>query len=244
MSSSFWNAVNKVIKESDVIIQVVDARFPEATRNQEIEDKVRAKKKEIIYVQNKSDLVPLRGKKTLKVGYQVFVSASKNLGTTKLRRLIAQLRGDAKNITIGILGYPNTGKSSLINALKQTRSASTSSKPGHTKGIQKLRIGRGMYLLDSPGVYPYRESDETKLAMVNCLAHDIVKEPDLVVYELIESYGKEIAKYYKIKYCSDPEELLGQLTARLNLFKKGNVLDIERASRQIISDWQKGKIKK
>jgi len=57
MTSSFWNVVNKIIRESDVIMQVLDARFPEETRNTEIEDKVKAKSKPIIYVQNKCDMV-------------------------------------------------------------------------------------------------------------------------------------------------------------------------------------------
>jgi ribosome biogenesis GTPase A len=244
MTSSFWNVVNKIIRESDVIMQVLDARFPEETRNTEIEDKVKAKSKPIIYVQNKCDMVGKKEKKTLKVGYQVMVSSKENLGTTKLRSLLRMLKGSKTGITIGVLGYPNTGKSSLINALKQRKSASTSPKAGHTLGVQKLRIGPGMYLLDSPGVYPYKEDNEEKLAMINCLNPDDLEEPDLVAVQLILQYGKRVCKFYGVELDKDPEEVLERITMRLNLYKKGKELNIDRASRQIVSDWQRGKIKK
>jgi len=243
MSSTFWNVVNKVISESDVVIEVLDARSPETTRNTEIENKVKAKKKEIIYVQNKSDLVPLKDKKSLKVGYQVFVSSTNNLGTTNLRKLLHKLKGDKPFITIGIVGYPNTGKSSLINVLKQRKSASTSARAGHTKGIQKIKISKGMYLLDTPGVYAYKEADEVKLAAINCISAENVKEPDLVALEILKEHSRVICDYYKIKKGKDEEETLELLTARLNLYKKGKELDIDRASRTLITDWQRGKIK-
>lgn len=242
MSSSYWRAVNKVINEADIIIQVLDARFPETTRNKEIEDKVKAKNKPIIHVQNKSDMVPLKEKQNLKVGYQIFISATKNLGTTKLRSLLRKLKGNRSGITAGVLGYPNTGKSSLINALKQKKSASTSAKAGHTKGIQKLNIGQGIYLLDAPGVYPYKEANEIKLALINCLNPEDLKEPDLVMIELLQKHAKKICKYYRIKPVKDPEETLILLTQRLNLYKKGKEPDVERASREIIRAWQRGKI--
>ena len=55
---------------------------------------------------------------------------------------------------VGVLGYPNTGKSSIINALKGRASAPTSPVSGYTKGMQWIRASKRMYLLDPPGVFP------------------------------------------------------------------------------------------
>jgi ribosome biogenesis GTPase A len=78
--------------------------------------------------------------------------------------------------------------------------------------------------------------------MINCLNPEDIKEPDLVALELIQKYGKKICKYYDIKLEKNPEDTLVELTKRLNLFKKGKEPDIERASRDLIRTWQRGKI--
>src|SRR3989344_378475 len=155
---SFWRVVNEVIRDSDVVLEVLDARFPEETRNKEIEEKIKKINqkgihKKLIYVLNKSDLVK---EKFCNLEFDfspyVFVSAKNNLGTTRLRSLLKEEARKKKPLIVGILGYPNTGKSSLINALKQKRSAGVGAAPGFTRGLQKIKISRDIYLLDTPGV--------------------------------------------------------------------------------------------
>ncbi|MBI5391880.1 hypothetical protein HZB00_02660 [Candidatus Woesearchaeota archaeon] len=90
--ANFWRVVNAVIDHSDLIIEVLDARFPEASRNSEVEKKVLRQHKQIIYVLNKSDLIRTPFKDIqLTFSPAVWVSAQKNLGTTQLRKLIRQL---------------------------------------------------------------------------------------------------------------------------------------------------------
>jgi len=96
---------------------------------------------------------------------KVFVSCKSRTGISELRDKIKQ---EAKKIEkegrvyVGVVGYPNTGKSSLINLLIGKMSAKTGADAGFTKGIQKLRLSEGICLLDSPGVIP-----TDKYSMIN-----------------------------------------------------------------------------
>ena len=244
---SFWRVVNEVIRDSDIILEVLDARFPEETRNREIEEKIaKCRNKKLIFILNKSDLVRERFSE-VKFDREpyIFVSAKENLGTTRLRGM---LRGLVKNkpIIVGVVGYPNTGKSSLINVLKQKRSVRTSPNPGFTRALQKIRISKDIYLLDTPGVFAYKEKSEEKDALTNVKDYRKVKDPEAVALEILriakEKNPKIIEDLYKLKLKSDPEELLEEIARKLNWLIKGGKPNIDQTSRRIIQDWQRGKI--
>ncbi len=243
----FWKIVNKVINDSDIILEVLDARFPEETRNLEIEKKIKRWNKKIIYVLNKADLLKEKFE-DIKLDFSpyVFVSAKNNLGTTKLRNLILdQIK--SRPVNIGIVGYPNTGKSSLINVLKQRKSARTSPTPGFTKGLQKIKIQEGIYLLDTPGVIPFQEKNEVKHALINIKDYTKIKDPDIIAYKIIEEIlrkdKKILEKAYDIKVdTEDPQLLLERIALKLNWLLKGGKPNIDQIARRIISDFQRGKI--
>ena len=236
----FWKTVNYVIKESDIILEVIDARFPELTRNPEIEDKI--KNKILILVINKCDLVDKKDiEQYARKHKAIFVSANKRLGTTLLKKEIFRYAKKDKNI-IGILGYPNTGKSSLINALAGRRAAKTSPKSGYTKGKQLIKMTPSIYLLDTPGVLPYKEKNELKHALTSSKDFTQVKDPDLVALELIELKKEQIKKYYKVEG-DDPEEILESIGKKLNKLKKAGKIDIKATAYAILKAWQFGKIK-
>ncbi|MBU2589459.1 MAG: 50S ribosome-binding GTPase [Nanoarchaeota archaeon] len=242
---SFWKIVNEVIKESDIILEILDSRFIEQTRNKEIEDKVRAENKQLIYVINKCDLVDKelleRKKKILKPS--VFVSAMRHQGTSILLRTILQFVDKKKErVIIGVVGYPNTGKSSVINALKGRASASVSPIGGHTKGRQLVKITKQVYLMDTPGVYPYMEKDQTKHALISSVDFNKVKDPIGIVYKLYDAFREILEEHFKIK-TEDAEDFLEKVASKLNLLKKGNQPDIDRAARAVLKDWQHGKLK-
>jgi ribosome biogenesis GTPase A len=240
----FWKVVNEVLKLSDIILEVVDARFPDKGRNDEIEGKLKSMKKIFILVLNKSDLLSIDERKPQNVKYYVYVSALKNLGTTKLRGMIKRLSG--KKITnIGVVGYPNAGKSSLINVLRQKRVAGTSSMPGFTKGVQKIKLSNGLYLLDTPGVYEYREKDEEKLSFIGAKSADKIKDPEYVAMKILsEAKPNEIENAYGVNYNEDINEFIEEIAIKLNYYKKGKKPDVDRVSRKIIRDWQQGKFQK
>ncbi len=245
MVKNFWKVVNEVIVNSDIIIEVLDARFADETRNKEIEDKVLTLNKKLVYVINKCDLVNKlkleRMKQKLKPS--VYVSAVKKYGTIKLLRLLNKLSAGKDKVVIGVVGYPNTGKSSVINALKGRRSASVSPVGGHTKGKQLVRISKKIYLLDSPGVYPYKEKDVVKQALISSIDYSKVKEPVMVVMDLMKRYGRNIAGYYKVKYTLDYDSVIKEIAVKFKLLRKGNEPDYERAARLILRDLQKNRIR-
>ena len=120
----FIKQIHTLINEADIILEVIDARFPEKTRNKQIEDIILLKEKKLILAINKSDLVTKKeiekAKKELIKSTKmrvVFVSAKEKNGMKLLKREIGIAKGNKKELVIGLLGYPNAGKSTLINGL-------------------------------------------------------------------------------------------------------------------------------
>src|SRR3990170_7559787 len=140
--ASYKVMVKDVIKKADILLEVVDARFPDETRNSEIERDIARSKKPFIIVLNKCDLVSKENIEKTKsrleqIAPTVFVSSKEKFGTTMLRHKILEIAGiKGRNIIVGSLGYPNTGKSSVINGVAGKHKASTSPVSGHTKGLQ------------------------------------------------------------------------------------------------------------
>ncbi|MCG2727283.1 MAG: 50S ribosome-binding GTPase, partial [Candidatus Methanoperedenaceae archaeon] len=158
--------VKDVIKKADILLEVIDARFPDETRNSEVERDVTRSKKPFIIVLNKCDLVSKeileKTKSRLsKIAPTVFVSSKERFGTTMLRHMILETAGIKwRDILVGSLGYPNTGKSSVINGVAGRHLAGTSSISGYTKGVQLIDGGSRIMFLDTPGVIPFGENDE------------------------------------------------------------------------------------
>ena len=238
--ANFWKLVNKVINESDIILEVLDARFAELSRNPEIERKIRQKNKKLIYVINKADLVPKALAEKIKRDLRpsIFVSTKLRHGITMLKKEILKSFRD-KQLVVGVLGYPNTGKSSVINALKGKSSAPVSSQSSHTRGLQKISISKKILLIDSPGVYAYSDNDEVNLALIGSKSYHQIKDPEGVAYELVKL--PEVKSFYGVDG-NDELEILEDIANKLNLKKRGNVPDTARASIRIIQDWQSGKI--
>jgi small GTP-binding protein len=240
---SFWRHVNTVIQKSELIIEVLDSRNVEDSRNLEIEAKVNNAGKKLLFVINKCDLVNVTEleKYKKKLNPIVFISSKDKLGTTILKKKILEIsRG--KEIIVGVLGYPNVGKSSLINALSGRGAARTSSRSGYTRGLQKVKVDNKIMVLDTPGVLPYREKDETKHAKMSAIDYSQVKDPEYVALNFIEENKDLVKNHYKLKK-TENDELLEELAFRLGRLVKGGKPDLESTSRALLKDWQKGKIK-
>lgn len=243
---TFWNMVNNVISDADILLIVLDSRMAQETRNLEIEKKVAASGKPLIYVLNKCDLVDKHILEQYKrvIPNSVFISAKFHLGTTKLREKIlmtaSRLKLESK-VRVGVLGYPNVGKSSLINALKGKSATKTSSISGFTKHIQKVRTSK-IILLDTPGVIPYKEQDRLKHNIIGTLDHNKEKNPDIVAVNLMETFPRVIEKYYNVYVSDDKEKTLEDIAIKRNMIIKGSKPDIKRAAKMIMNDWQTGKI--
>jgi hypothetical protein len=240
----------KIIQDSDIILEVLDARFIEDTRNKEVEELILKSKKLLFFVINKSDLKKIKRKDLEGVKPYVLVSCKNRKGTKELRdkiKLFAK-KFEKEKVVVGVIGYPNTGKSSLINLLIGKSSAGVGSDAGFTKGIQKLRLSSGIVLLDSPGVIPKKEysgiqqSAISKHTKVGARSYSQVREPEMIVADLIKDYSNVLEAYYKIDAKGDSEILLEKLGKKLNFLKKGGEIDFDKTARKILKDWQEGRI--
>ena len=245
----------KIILDSHIILQVLDARYPDETRNLELEESIKKQNKKIIYVLNKADLIEKKSKPNF-FPY-VFVSCVLRKNIKELRDLIKkeskqiELPDKTKfsKITVGVLGYPNTGKSSLINLLIGRNSAKTGSDAGFTKGFQKLKLTSEIQLIDSPGVIPEKEysnikkQEITKHTKVGGRSYSQVKEPEMIISKLMEEYPKVFEKFYKIKAENNAEILLEKLGRKSNFLKKGNKVNFDQTARLILKDLQRGEIR-
>lgn len=246
---SFWGIVNKVIESTDVILLVLDARLVKETRNREIEDKVKELKKPLIYVVTKCDIADRENieKYRQRLRNAVFISAKMHSGLKELREaiMINAYRAGIKEdkIRVGVLGYPNVGKSSLINAMKGKKSAPTSALSGYTKAVQKIKTGSKIIMLDTPGVIPYKDEDFMMLAKTGSIDYTKAKDPDLVVIELMDQFPGKIEEFYKVDVNEDHEETLEEIAKKRNIFQKGGIPDIKRMARMVLTDWQRGAIK-
>jgi len=244
-SNKYYNLANKVINLSDIICEVLDARFPYLTRNETLEQQILSKGKKLIFAINKADLTSINQLKKIKSDFKpsVFLSAKKRLGTTILKRYLSSL-SKGKPIVIGIIGYPNTGKSSIINSLSGRRSARVSPISGFTKGIQYIKMNSNVMIIDSPGVVPIKKDDEIRLAILGSIDPTKIKDSLSCAENIIKIDAQSIIAHYKLKPSSDTqEEILNKIAENLKMLLPGGIPDINRASRKVIFDWQKGKIK-
>jgi ribosome biogenesis GTPase A len=280
----------EVITSSDIILQVLDARFIQETRNFQMEEYARKHGKILVYILNKADLidhVKLEESGDLKdLNPYIFVSCKKNQGRRELRETIKiqakNFKRAKKNsektqeerdeethldihkhgvgykkffktgdeVHVGVIGYPNVGKSSLINMLTGKGSARTSPKAGFTRGIQKVKLARGIMLLDTPGVMSDEDAAASQMAhlkkhaMIGVRTYDSTKNPEFVVAEIMADNPGLFEAHYNIEANGDSEVLLEELGKKRHLLIKGGNIDMDRTARLVLKDWQAGKIRK
>lgn len=241
---SFWKHVNTVVREASVIIEVLDIRHPQETQNVEVEEKVKRAGKHLLYVLNKCDLVPQETlKKTAKAYHpSVFISSRDRLGTTKLKKKILELsRGEP--VIVGVVGYPNVGKSSLINALSGRGATRTSAESGFTKGVQKIKVDNKITILDTPGVFPDKEKNTLKHGKTGAIDYAKIKDPEFVVLNLFQENPAPFVLFYKIS-AEEPEAMLEAIGKKLHKLTRGGQVNLEVTARAVLKAWQEGKIKR
>lgn len=237
----------KVINESDIIAQVLDARFIEETIDYRIENDFKDKK--AIYIANKSDLNQHEKAKDRR-GI-IFVSCIERKGIKKLRDRIKieAKRFGKEQVNVGVVGYPNTGKSSIINVLVGKRVAKTAPKSGTTRGIQKIKLSNGIMIFDTPGVIPETEKIRgdryslSKLAVINVKNYDKVSDPEFVIAQIMKGNPGLLEKFYGVEAKGDAEVFLENLGRKRNMLIKGGEINIDRTARSVLRDWQEGKIR-
>jgi len=247
-----WRLLARTIKHADVVVEVLDIRDPISTRSRRLEKMVSALDKKLLLVLNKSDLVPRRVAEKWQsiyesLGYDVvYVSARARLGTRILRAAIKSVAGE-KPFTVAVVGYPKTGKSSIINALRGRRGASTSpipGSPGYTRHVQLYKVEPGFYLIDTPGVIPV-EGGWLESIIRGRSPEELVDPvpPAIALLERALHYNpRAVLDAYGIT-SREPLEILEELARRRGWFYKGTREPlIEEAARTVIRDYHKAKL--
>ncbi|EGD79066.1 hypothetical protein PTSG_02034 [Salpingoeca rosetta] len=266
---NFFRHFAQVVEEADVILQVLDARDPIASRSDIVESLVTssASRKRLVLVLNKIDLVPreevLKWVQRLRNEFPTIMfksstqSQRSNLTHTNVGgsgcfggdSLLQLLQNYARNkdlkmaITVGVVGYPNVGKSSLINSLKRAKAAQVGAMPGITRGVQRVMLTKKICLLDSPGIVFSSKTEVSSLALRHCIRADAIEDPITAIGQLLRRCDlTHIMEMYGLPRFSSTMEFLQLLARRLGKLKKAGVPDIEAAARQVLHDFHTGKI--
>lgn len=263
ISRRYIKEIHKVVAESDIVLQVLDARDPIGSRAVEVEKIVKAQNKKLVYILNKIDLVSrenwgswlayLRNYAPAVPFKASTQSQRTRIGQTEKTELKAEAYGvkdlmsllnnyarSGGSVTVAVVGCPNVGKSSLINSLKREKSCEVQNTPGVTKSLQHIVLARSIRLIDSPGVI-YNKCNPLSAAL---RASTSEVDPDAIVSFIFGRVGgKALALLYGIPEPHDQDDLLISLALKWGKIANGGVPDKRTASYMILRDLQSGRIR-
>ncbi|KAJ3002404.1 Guanine nucleotide-binding protein-like 3 [Thoreauomyces humboldtii] len=186
------------------------------------------------------------------------LASSECLGADNLMKLLKNYCRNANiktSITVGVIGFPNVGKSSVINSLKRTKVCNVGSTPGVTKVAQTIQLDKGIKLLDCPGIVfsqSTREGDEAEVLLRNCVKVELLADPISPVEVIVGRCNPEqLMRLYNVGMFTDTRDFLihvaqqrGKLrkVAFAKTYTKGGIPDLENAARAILQDWNSGRI--
>lgn len=250
---------NEKMNLVDVVIELVDARIPESSRNPVITEIINQKPS--ILVLNKADLADSRITQEWLEYYRqegriaLAIDAQHSKGLKEINRATKELMADyferqkqrgvkPRAIRMMILGIPNVGKSTLINRMVGKNRAETGNKPGVTKAQRWLKIGKEFELLDTPGILWPKFEDPAigqKLAITGAIKDQLVEMQGLalsLIPFLQQFYPGVLENVYKIDAGSNRSaaEILTDLTTQLNLAD-----DYAQAAERLILDYRQNK---
>ncbi|KAI8608874.1 NUC091 domain-containing protein [Chytriomyces sp. MP71] len=255
-SRRIWSELYKVVDSSDVIIHVLDARDPMGTRCRNVEShlKKEAKHKHLIFVLNKCDLVPtwvtakwvkILSKEYPTLAFHASITNSFGKGSLiQLLRQFANLHSDKKQISVGFIGYPNTGKSSIINTLRNKKVCNVAPIPGETKIWQYITLMKRIYLIDCPGVvYPSPNDSESDIILKGVVRIENIQQPEDHIGEVLRRVRTDyIERTYEVSSWTDHIDFLTQLAKKSGRLLKMGEPDVGTVAKMILNDWLRGKI--
>ncbi len=253
------------LKLIDAVVEILDARIPNSSRNPDI-DKMATGKARIIIL-NKADMADAKRTEEWKryfekQGFLVNTADSRTGAGVKstielIKKACAEkIERDRKRGIINrpvramIAGIPNVGKSTFINSIAGKACTKTGNKPGVTKGKQWIRLNKEVELLDTPGIlWPKFEDQKVgmRIAFIGSI-NDEILYPEEMAYELLkflaEEYPGILKERYEIDECEDGNIMLNDIAIKRACLKKGGAADTERAAKLIINDFRSTKIGK
>lgn len=254
-SKRIWNELYKVIDSSDVVIHVLDARDPNGTRCRSIEKYIRdeAPHKHLIFVLNKTDLVPTGvaaawvrhlSKDYPTLAFHANINNSFGKGSLiQLLRQFSSLHSDRKQISVGLIGYPNTGKSSIINTLRKKKVCTVAPIPGETKVWQYVTLMKRIYLIDCPGVVPPNQNDTEEDILLRgvCRVENVDNPEQYIPAVLRRVQPRHLERTYGIKEPTDAIDFLSRLARKGGRLLRGGEPDLDGVAKMVINDFLRGK---
>lgn len=255
-SKRIGNELYKVIDSSDVIIHVLDARDPLGTRCYNVEKylKTEAPHKHLVFVLNKCDLVPTSvcaaWVRSLSKEYPTLAfhsSITNSFGKGSLIQLLRQFSGlhkDRKQISVGLVGYPNVGKSSVINTLRAKKVCTVAPIPGETKVWQYITLMKRIYLIDCPGVVPPNQNDTPQdIIMRGVVRVEKVENPEQYIPGLLAKVKTHhMERTYELKGWTDHINFLEMLARKTGRLLKGGEPDVDGIAKLVLNDFMRGRI--
>ena len=257
-------AMEADLKLVDAVCELLDARIPYASRNPDIDALCRNKPRLVIL--NRADMADpamtrrwseafrARGLMTLETdsksrrGISRFGPAVRELLSGKLAQYSA--KGQVgRTLRVMVVGIPNVGKSTLINAVSGRKGARAENRPGVTRGKQWVTVDQGLELLDTPGIlWPRFEDMQVgrHLAYTGAVKEQVVDQEELaagLMSLLAERYPAVLAERYGIDCTGrSPWELLEAAGRRRGFLVSGGEVDLERCCRMILEEFRNGKL--
>lgn len=250
--------IKKVMPQIDIVIEVMDARIPHSSENPAVAEL--REQRPCIKVLNKSDLADPEVTRLWldylerEAGVKAIALVAEQKGQARqlldmVRKLVPERNTELKPTRIMILGIPNVGKSTLMNALAGRVLAKVGNEPAVTKNQQRIRLSDGMYLSDTPGILWPRFEDPNsgyRLAISGAIRDTAMEYEDVALYAaafLLRAYPDALMERYKLKELPASElELLEVIGSKRGGLRAGGVVDLHKAAEVLLHDYRAGAI--
>ncbi|XP_026976858.1 guanine nucleotide-binding protein-like 3 [Sagmatias obliquidens] len=262
----YCQELKKVIEASDVVLEVLDARDPLGCRCPQVEEAiVKGGQKKLVLVLNKSDLVPKENLEnwlsylTKELPTVVF-KASTNLKDKgkriKVKKKAAPFKSEVcvgkeglwkllegfqetygKAIHVGVIGFPNVGKSSIINSLKQERICNVGVSMGLTRYMQVVPLDKQITIIDSPSFIVSPLNSAIALALRSPASIEVVKPMEAASAILSHADARQVVLKFTVPDFKNSLEFFTSLAQRRGLHQKGGSPNVEGAAKLLWSEW-------
>src|SRR3989338_1137248 len=239
-----WTTFRLLLRKCEIIIEVLDARDLEGTRVRKIEHW--AGRERLIKIANKIDLISEEALNSINRNEYLPISSKSDHKNKERKKIInAILAKGRERPRVLVVGYPNVGKSTIINLLAGREVARAMPIAGTTTNVQWIRLPHDILLIYSPGVFP-EDDQRTELLRKGAINVDGLKNFEFYALKVAQKCIRSqelrnwIEEYFDIKLESDkPEDLIENIAKRRGLLLKGGAYNINEASKALLRAFSK-----